>query len=106
MVWRLAALAASLGIELRRQQAQCLSPWSRADDKAGVVVVARELVLARQDRLHARRGVRCDLRERRRKQSRPAFDRRRVGQHLATLALATFKEHVAMTKRISGELKA
>ena len=28
------------------------------------------------------------------------------GQHLATLALATFKEHVAITKRISGELKA
>ena len=27
-------------------------------------------------------------------------------QHLATLALATFKEHVAITKRISGELKA
>ncbi len=27
------------------------------------------------------------------------------GQHLATLALATFKEHVAITKRISGELK-
>lgn len=28
------------------------------------------------------------------------------GRHLATLALATFKEHVAITKRISGELKA
>lgn len=28
------------------------------------------------------------------------------GQHLATLALATFKEHVAITKRISGELRA
>ena len=28
------------------------------------------------------------------------------GQHLATLALATFKEHVAITKRISGELQA
>ena len=28
------------------------------------------------------------------------------GQHLATLALATFKEHVAITKRISGELKS
>ncbi len=28
------------------------------------------------------------------------------GQHLATLALATFKEHVAITKRISSELKA
>lgn len=28
------------------------------------------------------------------------------GQHLATLALATFKEHVLITKRISGELKA
>ena len=28
------------------------------------------------------------------------------GQHLATLALATFKEHVAITRRISGELKA
>ena len=27
-------------------------------------------------------------------------------QHLATLALATFKEHVAITRRISGELKA
>ena len=27
-------------------------------------------------------------------------------QHLATLALATFKEHVAITKRISSELKA
>ena len=27
-------------------------------------------------------------------------------QHLATLALATFKEHVAITKRSSGELKA
>ena len=27
-------------------------------------------------------------------------------QHLATMALATFKEHVAITKRISGELKA
>ena len=27
-------------------------------------------------------------------------------QHLATLALATFNEHVAITKRISGELKA
>lgn len=26
------------------------------------------------------------------------------GRHLATLALATFKEHVAMCKRISGEL--
>ena len=28
------------------------------------------------------------------------------GRHLATLALATFKEHVAITKRISSELKA
>lgn len=28
------------------------------------------------------------------------------GQHLATLALATFKEHVAITKRISDELQA
>lgn len=28
------------------------------------------------------------------------------GKHLATLALATFKEHVAITKRISGELMA
>ena len=28
------------------------------------------------------------------------------GQHLATLALATFKEHVAITKRISDELHA
>ena len=28
------------------------------------------------------------------------------GQHLATLALATFKEHVAITKRISSELKS
>lgn len=27
-------------------------------------------------------------------------------QHLATLALAVFKEHVAITKRIAGELKA
>lgn len=28
------------------------------------------------------------------------------GQHLATLALATFKEHVLLTERISGELRA
>jgi hypothetical protein len=28
------------------------------------------------------------------------------GRHLATLALATFKEHVAITKRITKELKA
>lgn len=28
------------------------------------------------------------------------------GQHLATLALATFKEHVLLCTRISGELKA
>lgn len=28
------------------------------------------------------------------------------GRHLATLALATFKEHVAMTNRISGEIRA
>ena len=28
------------------------------------------------------------------------------GRHLATLALSTFTEHVAMTKRISGEIRA
>ena len=28
------------------------------------------------------------------------------GQHLASLALATFKEHVLLTERISGELRA
>ena len=28
------------------------------------------------------------------------------GRHLAMLALAAFKEHVAITKRIMGELKA
>ena len=35
--------------------------------------------------------------------SKPAEDQ---GRHLAMLALATFKEHVAITKRISKELKA
>lgn len=40
------------------------------------------------------------------KNSSGKTDAEKHGQHLATLALATFKEHVAITKRISGELKA
>lgn len=160
------ALATTPGLELSPQHARALSAKLQSlvatNDKAGVTAVARELVLARQDRLHGQllpivadscraigfapsmlsagngliqaaregtrqrlaievskskdggvqvhldadgfeggacvvtldalqaelraRGVRCDLRERRRKQSRPAFDQSRIGQPLSVRA--------------------